>query len=99
MQTRLRGKQTHSCRGLLCRLWLALVEEQQRSGPKHIVRWDEARWHDCSGALAANEDKIVKELIECQGTPVDLGGYWKPDFAKVDAAMRASPTFNKILDA
>ena len=32
----------------------ALVEEQQRTGPKHIVRWDEARWHDCSGALAAD---------------------------------------------
>jgi isocitrate dehydrogenase len=49
--------------------------------------------------LAGNEQKIVDELIECQGTPVDLGGYWKPDPAKCTAAMRASPTFNAILDA
>jgi monomeric type NADP-dependent isocitrate dehydrogenase len=49
--------------------------------------------------LAAAEEQIVTELIECQGTPVDLGGYWKPDPAKCTAAMRASPTFNAILDA
>jgi isocitrate dehydrogenase len=49
--------------------------------------------------LAANEAKIVEELIECQGAPVDIGGYWKPDFDKCKAAMRASPTFNSILDA
>ena len=49
--------------------------------------------------LSDNEDKIVSELIECQGPPVDLGGYWKPDFDKCTAAMRASPTFNKILDS
>jgi monomeric type NADP-dependent isocitrate dehydrogenase len=49
--------------------------------------------------LAANEEKIVSELIDCQGTPVDIGGYWKPDHAKCTAAMRASPTFNSILDA
>ena len=28
---------------------------------------------------------------------VDIGGYWKPDPKKVEAAMRASPTFNAIL--
>jgi monomeric type NADP-dependent isocitrate dehydrogenase len=52
---------------------------------------------EMAGALAANEDKIVAELIECQGAPVDIGGYWKPDPKKVEAAMRASPTFNAIL--
>ena len=59
----------------------------------------DATFEPLSASLTANEEQIVAELIECQGTPVDLGGYWKPDFAKVDAAMRASPTFNKILDA
>jgi len=59
----------------------------------------DSSFNGLSEALAANEEQIVAELIECQGTPVDLGGYWKPDFEKVDAAMRASPTFNKILDA
>ena len=49
--------------------------------------------------LLANEEKIVSELIECQGAPVDIGGYWKPDWDKCTKAMRASPTFNAILDA
>ena len=49
--------------------------------------------------LLANEEKIVSELIECQGVPMDVGGYWKPDHAKCTEAMRASPTFNAILDA
>ena len=48
--------------------------------------------------LSGKEEQIVKELIECQGPPVDLGGYWKPDFAKCTQAMRSSPTFNKALE-
>ena len=77
-----------------------------RGSTFYIARYwaDAMAAHDASfkplaEALAANEEAIVSELIECQGTPVDLGGYWKPDFEKVEKAMRASPTFNKILDA
>ncbi len=47
--------------------------------------------------LAENESKIVEELLAVQGHPVDIGGYYKPDDAKVSAAMRPSPTFNEIL--
>ena len=32
-----------------------------------------------------NEEEIVKELIECQGNAVDIGGYYKPDPTKVDS--------------
>ncbi|WP_346007575.1 NADP-dependent isocitrate dehydrogenase [Janibacter terrae] len=49
--------------------------------------------------LAANEDKINEELVAVQGSPVDLGGYYKPDADKVSAAMRPSSTFNEIIDA
>ena len=49
-------------------------------------------------SLASNEDKIISELIECQGPAVDLGGYWKPDFDKCTKAMRSSPTFNAALE-
>ena len=76
-----------------------------RGSTFYIARyWAEAMAkHDASFETLAkelmdNEEKIVGELIECQGTPVDLGGYWKPDPAKVEKAMRASPTFNTILD-
>ncbi|HWZ48243.1 MAG TPA: NADP-dependent isocitrate dehydrogenase, partial [Herbaspirillum sp.] len=47
--------------------------------------------------LADNEQKIVAELIEVQGKPVDIGGYYQLDDAKVKAVMRPSATFNSAL--
>ena len=47
--------------------------------------------------LAASEKQIAAELIGVQGKPVDIGGYYQPDVAKVAAAMRPSATFNQIL--
>ncbi len=47
--------------------------------------------------LTANEAKIVAELIAVQGKPVEVGGYYKPDTAKANAALRPSATFNAIL--
>jgi isocitrate dehydrogenase len=49
--------------------------------------------------LAAAEETIVGELAAAQGEPVDLGGYYRVDRAKADAAMRPSATFNAIIDA
>ena len=49
--------------------------------------------------LTANEQKIVDELIACQGNPVDMGGYFQPDDAKVEKLMRPSATLNALLDA
>jgi len=50
-------------------------------------------------ALAANEDTIATELIEVQGQPMDIGGYYLPDEARAVAAMRPSPTLNAIIDS
>jgi isocitrate dehydrogenase len=47
--------------------------------------------------LAENEQTISDELIAVQGSPVDLGGYYRPDDAKASAVMRPSPTFNDAL--
>jgi isocitrate dehydrogenase len=47
--------------------------------------------------LTANEAKIVSELNAVQGTPVDVGGYFLPDEAKANKALRPSETFNQIL--
>ena len=47
--------------------------------------------------LKANEDKIVKELNDVQGHPVDLGGYYKPKETFVKTAMRPCNTFNDII--
>jgi len=48
--------------------------------------------------LAENETAIVGELNGVQGAPVDMGGYYWPDAAKIDAAMRPSATLNGIID-
>ncbi|GAA2088029.1 NADP-dependent isocitrate dehydrogenase [Brevibacterium salitolerans] len=48
-------------------------------------------------ALRANEEKIAAELLEVQGSPVDLGGYYNPADDKADAVMRPSATLNEII--
>jgi len=47
--------------------------------------------------LRGNEDTIVSELIAVQGSPVDIGGYYKPDDDKAGPVMRPSTTFNEAL--
>ncbi len=48
-------------------------------------------------ALNDNEDVINRELMEAQGSPVDLGGYYFPDTGLADKAMRPSSTFNRAI--
>ncbi len=50
-------------------------------------------------ALAKNEEKIISELLAAEGSPKDIGGYYHPDDAKAEAAMRPSATLNAIIDA
>jgi len=47
--------------------------------------------------LAANEEKIVQELLAVQGKPADIGGYYRPDDEKASAVMRPSETLNAAL--
>ncbi len=47
--------------------------------------------------LAAHEDQIVRDLLECQGKPVDVGGYYKPDDVLAEKAMRPSKIFNDLI--
>jgi isocitrate dehydrogenase len=56
------------------------------------------RFAPVAAALSEKEDRIQEELIAAQGRPVDLGGYYQPDPAKAEAAMRPSPTLNAIID-
>jgi len=58
-----------------------------------------ARFAPLAKALTANEEKIVGELIDCQGKKMDIGGYYRPDAKLIAAAMRPSETFNATLAA
>jgi isocitrate dehydrogenase len=49
--------------------------------------------------LAADEEAIVTELSEVQGSAVELGGYYHPDEKKAAEAMRPSQTFNAALES
>jgi isocitrate dehydrogenase len=48
--------------------------------------------------LVENEEKILSEIAQTEGTPKDIGGYYHPDDDKTTAAMRPSKTFNEIID-
>jgi isocitrate dehydrogenase len=48
-------------------------------------------------AMAQQESAIVAELNGCQGRPVDIGGYYRPDEAKTSKAMRPSRLLNEIV--
>ncbi|KGM18999.1 NADP-dependent isocitrate dehydrogenase [Corynebacterium auriscanis] len=50
-------------------------------------------------ALEQKEQEISQELIDVQGTPADLGGYYWLDDEKVNKVMRPSETFNQIIDS
>ncbi len=56
-----------------------------------------AKFAPLAKQLAADEKAIVAELQAVQGKPVDIGGYYQPDMAKLEAVMRPSKTFNAAL--
>jgi len=47
--------------------------------------------------LTEGEAKILAELTAAQGKPVDMGGYYHPNFDKTSNAMRPSATLNAAL--
>ena len=56
-----------------------------------------AKFAPLAKVLCDNEAKIVAELNQVQGRPVDIGGYYHPDLDKVSKAMRPSATLNAAL--
>jgi isocitrate dehydrogenase len=58
-----------------------------------------AKFAPVAASLTENEDKIIAELLAAEGKPQDIGGYFHPDDAKAEAAMRPSATLNAIINA
>jgi isocitrate dehydrogenase len=59
----------------------------------------QSRFAPVAQQLTDNEAKIVDELNAVQGSPVDLGGYYRPDTTLTSAVMRPSDTLNAIIDS
>merc|ERR1719336_883496 len=75
----------------LARYWADELSKQDKDASLKQI------FEAASKELAAEEATILSELIDCQGKPVDLGGYYRVDKAKTDAAMNPSPALNKII--
>ena len=48
--------------------------------------------------LADQQEEILQDLIDCQGSGMDIGGYYYPDPELAEKAMRPSATLNEIID-
>jgi isocitrate dehydrogenase len=57
-----------------------------------------ARFTKVAKQLEENVAKIDAEMLAAQGSPVDIGGYFRPDPVKANQAMRPSATLNAIID-
>jgi isocitrate dehydrogenase len=78
--------------------YLALYWAQELAGQTENAELA-AAFADVAKALADNEATIAQELLDVQGKPADIGGYYQPDPEKVAAVMRPSKTLNDILAA
>jgi isocitrate dehydrogenase len=76
--------------------YLALYWAQELAGQSEDADLA-ARFSELAETLAAAEDQIVEELATVQGSPVDLGGYYRPDPERTAAAMRPSATLNEAI--
>jgi len=56
------------------------------------------RFAPLAKALEEKLDAIFNELNASKGQAKDIGGYYRPDTAKVATAMRPSATFNELID-
>jgi isocitrate dehydrogenase len=57
------------------------------------------RFRSLAQRLREQEQTISEELVAVQGSPADIGGYYRPDGAKTAAVMRPSRTFNEALES
>ena len=76
--------------------YLALYWAQELASQTEDAELAEA-FAEIAGDLADNEDTIGDELLAVQGSPVDIGGYYRPDDARATDVMRPSKTFNEVL--
>ena len=61
-------------------------------------QWVETHFGPIAEALSSGESDIVAELAAVQGSPCDVGGYYRPNDDLASAAMRPSATFNAALE-
>ena len=76
--------------------YLALYWAQEMS-KQGIDKTLSTKFSGIADKLTDNETTILDELLAAQGEPVNIGGYYSPDPALADKAMRPSSTLNDIV--
>ena len=77
----------------LCMYWAQALAGQDRNADLS------SKFGPVASQLEERESQIVDELNQVQGQSIDMGGYFRPDDAKVSAAMRPCAAFNEVLDS
>ena len=80
-----------------CSFYLALYWAQALAAQDKDAEL-KARFEVIAADLISKEEIITGELLAAQGQQVDIGGYFHPDDAKAEAAMRPSASFNAVID-
>ncbi|QQC59223.1 NADP-dependent isocitrate dehydrogenase [Rothia kristinae] len=76
----------------LARYWAEELAKQQSDA-------DLARaFERIARELEENQEAIERELLQVQGQPVELGGYYRPEDEQTEPVMRPSATLNAIMD-
>ena len=57
-----------------------------------------AAFKNVASQLSSQADEIAQALVDAQGSPADLGGYYWPNDEKTSAVMRPVAQFNEIID-
>jgi isocitrate dehydrogenase len=76
----------------LAMYWAKALAEQTEDAEMQV------RFAKMVAELEDNEARIKEELINAQGAPVDLGGYYLPNEKLTSEVMRPSATLNAIID-
>jgi isocitrate dehydrogenase len=78
--------------------WLATYWAQELAGQSDDAAIASA-FAPIAEQLTQQIDTIDAELLAAQGSPADIGGYYRPDPAKMSEVMRPSATLNAVIDA
>ncbi|MCG9970242.1 NADP-dependent isocitrate dehydrogenase [Christiangramia crocea] len=72
--------------------WAEALSTQKRNTDLNIY------FERIAKMMEDNQEKILQDLLDAQGSPVDIGGYYFPDEELTKKAMRPSEKFNGILN-
>ncbi len=75
----------------LCMYWADALAQQNKDLDLR------AYFTPLAAEMLANEETIVKELLDAQGSPINIEGYYYPKEDLVRAAMRPSKTLNALI--